>query len=62
MTIKARNRQERDRIVAIAEKIVHGRIHAGELDPTDDAALKAATEQACRDAMQAYRAAEEFLF
>lgn len=49
------------RIVSIAEQLVAGQIKAGEVDPKDDKAFKAAVKRAVADARQAYFAAEEFL-
>lgn len=59
--LKVRDDGEKARVVKIAQEMVANQILKGELNPNDDAALKAATRRACRDALAAIRAAEEFL-
>lgn len=58
--IRAGSEQARQRIIAIATQIVASQIKAGEIDPEDETALRAATRRAVADAAAAYRAAEEF--
>lgn len=57
--LKVRDDGEKARVVKIAQEMVANQILKGELNPNDDAALKAATQRACRDALAAIRAAEE---
>ncbi len=52
---------EKKRIVEIATALVAGRVAAGELKLKDNRAFKKAVQEAVADAVQAYRAAEEFL-
>lgn len=49
------------RIREIAAEIVTNRVAQGEVDPMDDAALRAAVIQAGRDASAVYDAAVEYL-
>ena len=56
-----RNPEERERVLAIATRIVASQVAKGEVDPEDEAALKKATQEAVKPAVEAYRAAEEFI-
>lgn len=59
--IKMRSPNERERVLAIATRIVAGQVAKGEVDDNDPEALKAATKEAVETAVVAYRAAEEYL-
>lgn len=59
--IKMRSPHERERVLAIATRIVASRVAKGEVIPEDEAALRAATKEAVQMAVAAYRAAEEYL-
>lgn len=53
--------QRRERILAIVEEMVSSRIAAGEVDPENDEALRAATKAAVADATAAVDAAIEWV-
>jgi hypothetical protein len=55
------DKQDKERIVAIVVKMVAGMISKGEVDPSDDAALKAAAKKCAPIARSAYYAALEFV-
>lgn len=57
-----RSAEERERVLAIATRIVAGQVAKGEVDPNNEAALKAATQEAVKTTVEAYRAAVEFVF
>ncbi len=59
--IKMRNEHERERVLAIATQIVASQVAKGEVDPEDEVTLKKATQEAVKLAVEAYRAAEEFI-
>lgn len=59
--IKVRHDEERKRVLAIATRIVAGQVANGEVNPDDEEALKKATQEAVETAVEAYRAAEEYL-
>ena len=60
--IKMRNAEERERVLAIATRIVAGQVAKGEVDPNNEDALRAATQEAVKTAVEAYRAAVDFVF
>lgn len=59
--IKMRHEHEKERVLAIATQIVASQVAKGEVDPEDEVALKKATGEAVKVAVEAYRAAEEFI-
>jgi TPP-dependent pyruvate/acetoin dehydrogenase alpha subunit len=59
--IKMRSPHERERVLAIATRIVAGQVAKGEVDDNDPEALKKATREAVETAVVAFRAAEEYL-
>lgn len=59
--IKKKADERTKRIREIATEIVTNRVAKGEVDPEDDAALRAAVIQAGRDAAAVYDAAMEYL-
>lgn len=58
---KQRKSERLKRVREIATEIVTNRVAKGEVDPEDDAALRAAVIQAGRDAAAVYDAAMEYL-
>ncbi|SUE95766.1 Uncharacterised protein [Ectopseudomonas mendocina] len=58
---KQRKSERLKRVREIATEIVTNRVAKGEVDPMDDAALRAAVIQAGRDAAAVYDAALEYL-
>ena len=59
--IKMRSPNERERVLAIATRIVAGQVAKGEVDDNDPEALRAVSKEAVETAVAAYRAAEEYL-
>lgn len=59
--IRKRAEERTKRVREIAVEIVTNRVAKGELDPEDNAALRAAVIQAGRDAAAVYDAALEYL-
>lgn len=59
--IKKKADERLKRVREIATEIVTNRVAKGEVDPEDDAALRAAVIQAGRDAAAVYDAAMEYL-
>lgn len=53
--------QDRQKIVALTVRLVAGMVERGDVDPDDDAALRAATKKCAETARSAYFAALEFL-
>ncbi len=51
----------RERVRSITMQIVTYRVAKGEVDPEDEEALRAAVREAAQLALEAYRAAEEFV-
>lgn len=59
--MKARSAWERTRAIEIATHMVTVQVSRGEVDPDDEEALSKAVREAASTAIQAIRAAEEFL-
>lgn len=59
---RMRDDEERERVLALTHDFVAKQIEDGTLDPSDDAALRKAVEEAVDLAVATYRAACDYVF